>query len=349
MEFSRLLFDGTPELHFANFLHMITTMAESGSTTEQIEFFILNSQNMPKLPDEGSVWELSSSSLMETDNLQPSEHVPLTNIFQRRKTQVNSNWPPADWKTAPDFTYARASGFKTQAAQTSSCLEMKNDDFETVNSPPVCTDPETSAADWTIKDEPEIGLVTLHESDDFGGQSGPDRNQTDSNLHVESDCYSLEEAPDEPRSSSSTFSRRERLQTGTFDAAQTKVTGRLGELLACKYFVGKFGNAGAVRWVNEVDESGLPYDLLITQGTSIEYVEVKATRSSRKDWFIISQREWQYAVERGEYFSIAHVQLMENNVARITIFKDPVKLCQRGELQLAVMMPRQPKEFSIVS
>ncbi|KAK7854726.1 hypothetical protein CFP56_031060 [Quercus suber] len=28
MELSRLLFDGTPDLHLANFLHMITTMAE---------------------------------------------------------------------------------------------------------------------------------------------------------------------------------------------------------------------------------------------------------------------------------------------------------------------------------
>ena len=55
MELSCLLFDGTPDLHLANFLHMITTMAESGSTEEQTEFFILNSQKMPRLSNEESV------------------------------------------------------------------------------------------------------------------------------------------------------------------------------------------------------------------------------------------------------------------------------------------------------
>ncbi|KAI3980369.1 hypothetical protein MKX01_003908 [Papaver californicum] len=50
LELSRLFYNGIPELHLANFLHMITTMAESGSTEEQTEFFILNSQKIPKLP-----------------------------------------------------------------------------------------------------------------------------------------------------------------------------------------------------------------------------------------------------------------------------------------------------------
>ncbi|XP_040366419.1 protein NO VEIN-like [Rosa chinensis] len=41
MELSRLFFDGKPELYLANFLHMITTMAELGSTEEQIRLFYL--------------------------------------------------------------------------------------------------------------------------------------------------------------------------------------------------------------------------------------------------------------------------------------------------------------------
>ncbi|KAK9682468.1 hypothetical protein RND81_10G075900 [Saponaria officinalis] len=60
MELSRLFFDGVPNIHLANFLHMISVMAESGSTNEQIELFILRSQNMAKLPDEECVWCLSS-------------------------------------------------------------------------------------------------------------------------------------------------------------------------------------------------------------------------------------------------------------------------------------------------
>ena len=74
MELSRLLFDGTPDLHLANFLHMITTMAESGSTEEQTEFFILNSQKMPKRSIEESVWSLPSipSRTKNDDSLQTS-------------------------------------------------------------------------------------------------------------------------------------------------------------------------------------------------------------------------------------------------------------------------------------
>ncbi|KAJ8530756.1 hypothetical protein K7X08_023637 [Anisodus acutangulus] len=63
-EISRLFYSIAPDLHLANFLHMITTMAKSGSTEEQIEFFILNSQKMPKLPVGESVWSL--------------EHIPLS-------------------------------------------------------------------------------------------------------------------------------------------------------------------------------------------------------------------------------------------------------------------------------
>ncbi|KAF3648722.1 hypothetical protein FXO37_19301 [Capsicum annuum] len=67
MELSRLFSIGTPDLHLANFLHMITTMAESGSTEEQTEFFIMNSQKMPKLPADESVWSLANVPLSEDD------------------------------------------------------------------------------------------------------------------------------------------------------------------------------------------------------------------------------------------------------------------------------------------
>ncbi|KAI3856512.1 hypothetical protein MKW98_008041, partial [Papaver atlanticum] len=51
LELSRLFYHGIPELYLANFLHMIACMAESGCTEEQIEFFVVNSQNISKLPD----------------------------------------------------------------------------------------------------------------------------------------------------------------------------------------------------------------------------------------------------------------------------------------------------------
>ncbi|EPS66488.1 hypothetical protein M569_08290, partial [Genlisea aurea] len=62
MELSCLLFSEAPDLGFANFLHIITTMAESGSTEEQIDAFILNSQKLPKLNvAEECIWSLPST------------------------------------------------------------------------------------------------------------------------------------------------------------------------------------------------------------------------------------------------------------------------------------------------
>lgn len=357
MELSSLLFDGTSELHLANFLHMITTMAESGSSEEQIEFFLLNSQKMPKLPDEEPVWALSSvSSQVEAEKSHPSDHVPSTNeqIFPR-KTGLCSSWPPVDWKTAPDFNYARANGFKTKPAQISNISEVKKDDnSEGIIAPPACSEQGSVAVDWNIKDDPPTSSVSLvlHENENFEDQSYHDFEQTAFSMCIESDPVSLgedmDESLDEAHLSSAAFSKRDRLQTGTFDAAQAKVTGRLGEFLAHKYFVGKVGKT-AVRWVNEVNETGLPYDIVIGEDATKEFIEVKATRSPRKDWFNISMREWQFAIDKGESFSIAFVAIMGNNVARITTFKDPVKLCQLGELQLAVMIPKQQKQFSVVS
>ncbi|KAK7400095.1 hypothetical protein VNO78_11295 [Psophocarpus tetragonolobus] len=349
MELSSLLLDATSELHLANFLHMITTMAESGSSEEQIEFFILNSQKVPKLPDEEPVWALSSvSSLVEDDKLNPSGHVPSNDrIFPRRKTGVHPNWPPADWKTAPDFSYARANGFKTQPAQINSFSEIKADNSPSLISKPVCAEQGSVTDDWTINEDPQASSVALvlNENENLKDQSCYNFDPTAFSIHADSDPVSLDEALDEAHFNSLAFGKRDRLQTGgTFDAAQALATGRLGEFIACKYFVDKVGKT-AVRWVNEDTETGLPYDLVIEEDNNKEYIEVKATRSPRKDWFNISLREWQFANDKSNSFSIAFVAIMGNNVARITVFKDPVKLCQQGELQLAVMMSRQQKMF----
>ncbi|MED6180871.1 hypothetical protein PIB30_014207 [Stylosanthes scabra] len=311
MELSSLLFDGTSELHFANFLHMITTMAESGSSKEQIEFFIVNSQKVHKLPDEEPVWELSSgATLEETDKLLPLDQTQAPGI---------SNF--------------------TEAA--------KDDNSESTTDRPACAEQASLSFDWTIKDDPAASSVALvlHENKNLEDQSYQDFDPSAFALHTRSDPISFDEPLDEANTcSSSAFSRRDRLQYGTFDAVQAKATGRLGELLACQYFVEKIGK-DAVKWVNEFKETGYPYDIVISEETNVEYIEVKATRSPRKDWFNISINEWEFAKENGESFSIAFVAIMENNVAKVTIFKNPVKLCHMGQLQLAVMMPRQQKQL----
>ena len=126
------------------------------------------------------------------------------------------------------------------------------------------------------------------------------------------------------------------------------LTGKLGELAAFKYFTGTLGKI--VKWVNKYNETGLPYDLVVEEeGGHIGYIERKATKSARKDWFNISTREWQFAAEKGESFSISHVLLLSDKEVKITVYTNPIKLCQHDKLQLVVLMPMQWKDFAIVS
>lgn len=342
MELSRLFFDGAPELHFANFLHMITTMAESGSTEEQIEFFILNSQKMVKLPIEEPVWSLSSSMSLENEEGLTEgllTHDPISS--KSKKKSAYSSWPPVDWKTAPGFSYARQLGYRTQ---------------------PVIMDQSGNAGtvegmfESSTQEEAEVTLTEVNEDvvieDD--GVIGPDsnvislcENEIDhlprhvealvdpTNIVVESLC------PEEGQSKSCS---RDQL-SNTPGAQKAIQTGRLGELVAYRYFAGK-ADGVEVNWVNQDNETGLPYDIVVGDEQNREFIEVKASRYAKKDWFVISTREWQFATEKGDSFSVAHVLLSGQNVARIVVYKNPVELCQLGKLQLTVTIPKSYQEPS---
>ncbi|GJV34314.1 histidine kinase-, DNA gyrase B-, and HSP90-like ATPase family protein [Tanacetum coccineum] len=116
---------------------------------------------------------------------------------------------------------------------------------------------------------------------------------------------------------------------------QNVITGREGEHAAFEYFSSTLSDK-KVKWVNEVKESGLPYDILVKgKDKSKEYIEVKSTSVAKKDWFTISMNEWKFAVEKGESFIVARVVLSDGNVPKITTYKNPAKLLQSRHLQLA--------------
>ncbi|GAV66160.1 DUF3883 domain-containing protein [Cephalotus follicularis] len=350
MELSRLFFDGSPELHMANFLHMITTMAESGSTEEQTEFFILNSQKVFKLPAEEPVWSLPSVHLFtENDRLLQknitsegiNKHNPLKS---KKKAGTNLNWPPSNWKTAPGFNYAHSNCSRTQAAITRDFERKKGDDTK-ANDAHQHNVPIKIDDNWTITENSVT--ASLPEPDDLGDEFGHAGHPADSSINIVIDRVDLDLVSDGPDMGSSAFSKREQLYTGAPNANQALLTGRLGELVAFKHFTENLAMTD-VKWVNEVNETGLPYDIVIGErGNPKEYIEVKATKSARKDWFKITMREWQFAVEKGESFSVAHVLLLSNNGAKVSLYKNPVKLCQQGQLQLVLMMAKEEKNFLV--
>ncbi|XWS09171.1 hypothetical protein CRYUN_Cryun40dG0063400 [Craigia yunnanensis] len=367
MEFSRLLFDGTPDLHLANFLHMVTTMAKSGSNEGQAEFFILNSQKVPKLPDEESVWSLSSApyeeennEFLETSSATTAENEQSTSK-SKKKTGIYSNWPPVDWKTAPGLNKRHAPiSQPNDGPEKHTYNGSEHIDSHTSSDVPVEMDTNMSMGDNMATTST---VLILPDSESMDRQHGNTCNPADSsvrnafdpvNLSLVSDSRQLVSFELSKRNQfntgfvSSEFSQRDQLHTGTPSAAQALLTGKLGEFAAFKYFSGTLGKT--VKWVNKDNETGLPYDLVVEEeGDDIEYIEVKATKSARKDWFNISTREWQFAAEKGESFSIAHVFLLNDKEAKITVYTNPIKLCQHGKLQLVVLMPRQWKDFAIVS
>ena len=336
---------------------MVTTMAESGSTSEQTEFFILNSQKVSLLPADEHVWYFSSlmelpkvenSQFPEIDNSQPvlaPMNVDQNTLTAQRRPGASPNWPPTGWKTAPDVSDARANYHLTKPSRP---WEPPSDSTERessrlLDSIPLTEDlpiPVEIDGEWIIGE----ASIAIELQDSVMTNNQPSLESLDS---ADGLVYPGSE-PHNKLGDSMLVPAPERLKLSfqTHDESQLWRTGRLGEVIAYRYFVNKLGS-GIVRWVNEVTETGLPYDLIIgVEESSKEYIEVKATRYASKDWFELSTREWQFAVERGDSYSIAHVVLGAKK-ASITVLKNPVRQCQQNVLRLALLMSRQIKDSSV--
>ncbi|KAL0854018.1 hypothetical protein Bca101_059170 [Brassica carinata] len=323
MELSRLFFNGIPDLHLANFLHLIKTMAESGLSEDQMESFIVNSQKVQEIPDGEKIWSLKSA------------------LKAKKKAGISLSWLPSSSKRRHGSSEPHGDDSKQEVAtgQASSSEEDVSESLE-VQVPIQTADTnlvagyDNSAGTSSRASQPNP-LYSMHM--ESGSTSGNQAafNLNPNLLHGWNNSFSAD------------FSERDQLHTGTPWAAQAQQTGRKGEEIAYRYFAATYGKEAKVRWVNEQSETGLPYDLLIeNEGGKLEYVEVKATVSSRKDYFNLTVREWQFANEKGESYIIAHV-LLGNSNAILTQHRNPVKLCQEGHLRLLILMPNKRNEVNV--
>lgn len=324
MELSRLFFNGVPDLHLANFLHLIKTMAESGLSEGQMESFIVNSQKVQKIPGGEKIWSLKSA------------------LKAMKKAGLSLSWLPSSSKRRHGSSdHPRVDDSKQEVAtgQASSSEDEVAESLE-VQIPIQTADTnlvagyDNSAGTSSLASQPNP-LYSMHM--ESGSTSGNQAvfNLNPNLLHGWNNSFSAD------------FSERDQLHTGTPWAAQAQQTGRNGEEIAYRYFAATYSKEAKVRWVNEQSETGLPYDLLIeNEGGKLEYVEVKATVSSRKDYFNLTVREWQFANEKGESYIIAHV-LLGNSNAILTQHRNPVKLCQEGNLRLLILMPNKRNEVNV--
>lgn len=350
LELSRFFFNGTPELHMANFLHIVASMAESGSTREQVESFVLNSQKVPELPAAEPLWSLLD--LSTPYGTLPADTSTL-NIEQRRPKSTRSpfgksSWPPTNWKSAPDYNFtpdihpARTPGppnWKNTAdynfvpdihlmrisrpAPAAKSLELPNEPTDVINffgndNSKLMT--EVSAEDTHQPTPPSapVALCSEVEHAESASVADPDKKL---DLAYSSTCLEMD-----------------KLCLDTSDNEQSYKTGRLGEMIAYKFFTEKLGLKD-VKWVNSETESGLPYDIIIGGKVNQKFVEVKTTTSTLRNWFQISANEWHCAAEKGDSFSVARVILSSSTSAKLIVMKNPLKLCQQKVLHLALLMP----------
>ena len=96
------------------------------------------------------------------------------------------------------------------------------------------------------------------------------------------------------------------------DLESRKAIGRWGEKWVYTFLLQKRKLADGrelqqVTWMNEVDESNEPYDIIVqTQDTQV-YIEVKSTASSSKELVAISWKELKFAEKEGDNFHLYRV------------------------------------------
>jgi hypothetical protein len=355
LELSRIFFDGSPDLHFANFLHMIKTMAESGTTAEQIESFIINNQNVPELPEHEAIWSFSSLSAtnqgaanQEVDPQGVEFQLPCEfNVPNHQKAPVMiSSWPLSHWRTAPVFKTPLIS----HQACTQEALVKDAGPSPDLSMPALRGHTEDALlsvdldGEWIIEENARTETTLLADNtatilDEPQMVMSVDPSNGPAYSVVEAGSSSPTVRVELTNFNENLANLVEESNRLTPDASQLK-TGRFGEAVVHKYFAEQLGSNN-VRWVNEKTETGLPYDIVITHSEGFtEYVEVKTTVSSRKDWFDITPREWQFALEKGDLFSIARVILSSTKKASIEMLKNPYKLYKQKTLRLGLLISR---------
>lgn len=87
-------------------------------------------------------------------------------------------------------------------------------------------------------------------------------------------------------------------------------------------------------WLNKVKDTGVGHDIvLIKQGVK-EYIEVKATKTDKKEWFDLSPKQWELANEHKERFHIYRVYNAGTPNARVVAVDNPRALWEQGKLRV---------------
>lgn len=393
LEFSRLFFNGLSNLQLANFLHLITLSAQSGTQESEVETSFLSPQGIDLLPEEEKQWTIQSSNMellpeemltIQTER-HPVQHLKSLNFLRNKNT-----WPPRSWHRSRDKSSYIFQREKIEACEKSLASVMKDIEakkktksVERVQDgswkmqvsecgrldgvgPRSSLHPDVSVsagnepamdqmyqevivpvtnAGWASQNAHDAGMVYKREVEDLAALPSGNAlfnrdNDLEGNTISDQTCV-----PDSTHFG--TFSNREQLSIGQPNERQQTLTGRLGEAVVFNYLLEKHG-PNHVTWINAEAERQLPYDIVIDDFDGQQkLVEVKATLSEDKDWFEISDREWELAGKAGERFIIIRVFLVGSlGSARILWLPNPAKLCNDKVIKLALILPKHHSEMS---
>ncbi|MCO5599437.1 hypothetical protein L7F22_053541 [Adiantum nelumboides] len=304
IEFSRIYFDGTPNLQLASFLCWITSAFQVGSSVAELEDLLATQEHQAKEKDLTQIQDQFS--------------------WDRARKQVDGqgvagNATVCNRSLAAVINAGGIEELGLKAKKIRSCSTPKDApaliEAHAVEAHADGTDAKLWEKD-PCKNHKVQGLGAITELPIYSSLAG---------LTLPSDAD---------------HSSEDKILFGNSCEEQALLTGRLGEAVVFNHLMEKYGT-NHVNWINAETERGLPYDIVVEEFDGLQvHIVVKSTCSANKDWFEISSQEWEFAVQAGEKFMITRVFFSQlSGSARFVWLRNPVKLCQDKRVRLALIAP----------
>lgn len=87
-----------------------------------------------------------------------------------------------------------------------------------------------------------------------------------------------------------------------------------------------------VHWLNTIEDRGEGYDIKVVENNIEKYIEVKSTKTDTKDWFDVSEKQWEFMKEKGDKYYIYRVYNAGTKEAKLTVIPNPYKKWKEGNI-----------------
>lgn len=125
--------------------------------------------------------------------------------------------------------------------------------------------------------------------------------------------------------------------------------GRLGECLVYQYLKSRFAQSSStgyrVQWLNDVEDSRAPYDLVVDPTTGSNgslggriFVEVKSSRYDDNNVFQLTLWEWEFLIQQPAvpYHVYRVFSVLDKRKTRIVVLTNVRRLVETGRIQLCL-------------